>query len=122
MDMSLPSTKRVPKISEWARANFEEQCESSRKRQNDGSGVDAPQKARLDMHPSTDNIESVREPSPRMTQSRQAAVEEIPNEDVTVNHRGLSNRRTKATTQNTDVGPQTAEDQLSALNVMCRYY
>ena len=121
MDASLPSNKWVPKMSERARANREEQREGSQKRRNDGSRVDAPKKARLDPQPSTDN-ESEPELSPRMTQSRQSSVEEIPDEDDVVSRRGSSNGRTRAMTQNANVGPESTKDQLSALNVMCRYY
>ena len=75
----------------------------------------------MDPQPGTDN-ESEPELSPRMTQSRQSSVEEIPDEDDVVSRRGSSNGHTRATTQNANVGPKSAEDQLSVLNVMCRYY
>ena len=54
-----------------------------------------------------------------MTQSREASIEEIPDEDDIISHHGSSNGCTRAMTQNANVGPESAEDQLSVLSMSC---
>ena len=106
-------------MTERARANLDEQCEGSRKQQNDGSKAEAPKKACLNLQSGTDNNGSVPKPPPRMTQSREASIEEIPNEDDIISHHGSSNGCTRAMTQNANVGPESAEDQLNVLSMSC---